>query len=62
MMSIEIEARYRAIKARALAAASVEAGLVGRVEEADRCAIEHSEERVLAEALNAIAGTNFATI
>jgi hypothetical protein len=61
-MSIEIEARYRAIKARALAAASVEAGLAGRVGEADRCAVEHAEERVLAEAMNAMAGTNFATI
>lgn len=62
MMSIEIEARYRAIKARALAAASVEAGLSGRIEEADRCAVEHAEERLLAEALNAIGGTQFATV
>ena len=58
-MNLAIEARYHALRSRALAAASVEAGLRGRGVEADRCANEHAEARLLADALNAVAGTDY---
>ena len=58
-MTLDTEARYHAIKSRALATASVEAGLRGRTAEADRCAVEHAEARLLADTLNAVAGTNY---
>ena len=51
------EAIYHSIRSRALAAAQAEAALTpGREDEADRCAREHAEARVLAEAAAAIAG------
>ena len=57
------EAIYHSIRSRALAAAQVEAALTpGREDEADRCAREHAEARVLAEAAAAVAGITVRTI
>ena len=57
------EALYQSIRARALAAAQAEAALTpGREAEADRCAREHAEARVLAEAAAAVAGVTVRTV
>ena len=56
------EARYHAIRSRALAAAQAEAAFTGREAEADRCAREHAEARVLAEAAAAVAGITVQTV
>lgn len=61
-MTTTTEARYHAIRARALAAASVEAGLNDRPDEADRCYAEHTEAAVLASAAAAVSGTTVRVI